>query len=75
MDRVDEARQAYQLAVNSVSQEGSRPYLNMKLADLTFSRLDNPGEAALEAIDEEAIVEETIEDTEEKAIVSPEEEQ
>lgn len=60
MDRTDEARQAYQLAVSSLSQEGSRPYLNMKLADLTFSLPGNPGEAALEVIDEEAIDEETV---------------
>jgi predicted negative regulator of RcsB-dependent stress response len=85
MDRLDEARQAYQLAVSSLSQVGSRPYLNMKLADLTFPLMDNPGEAApeatdlgtgdLETIDEGTVVEETTEDTAEKAILSPEEEQ
>jgi hypothetical protein len=60
MDRLDEARQAYQLAVSSLSQEGSRPYLNMKLADLTFSLMDKPGEGALEVIDEEPMVEEPM---------------
>lgn len=74
MDRVDEARQAYQLAVNSVSQQGSRPYLNMKLADLTFPLMDNPGEAALETIDEETMVEETLDEDTEESILSPEEE-
>jgi hypothetical protein len=62
MGRMDEAREAYQLAVSSLSQEGSRPYLDMKLADLTFPLTDNPGEAALQTIEKEAAVEELFEE-------------
>lgn len=42
MDRLDDAREAYQLAVQSIGQE-ERPYLNMKLEDLTYARATTPG--------------------------------
>jgi predicted negative regulator of RcsB-dependent stress response len=82
MGRTDEAREAYQLAVTSLSQEGSRPYLEMKLADLTFPLTDNPGDSALQTIDKEAEVEEaaieasieeTIDGITKESISSPEE--
>jgi len=44
MDRLDDAREAYQLAVHSVGQSQSKPYLNMKLEDLTYAKVDAPGE-------------------------------
>ena len=37
MDRLDEAREAYQLAAQNTGQGESRPYLNMKLEDLTYA--------------------------------------
>jgi predicted negative regulator of RcsB-dependent stress response len=73
MGRMDEAREAYQLAVGSLSQEGSRPYLNMKLADLTFSLADNPGEAGAEEAGTEQSIEEPIDEKTEEAILSTEE--
>jgi predicted negative regulator of RcsB-dependent stress response len=86
MGRMDEAREAYQLAVSSLGEEGTRPYLDMKLADLTFPLADNPGEAALQSIEKEAEVveavfeepveepiDDSIEDHAEEAILSPEE--
>ena len=36
LDRLDEARQAYQLAVNTAGEEGL-PGLTMKVEDLTFA--------------------------------------
>ncbi len=42
MGKNEEARQAYQLALTNVSQEGAKPYLTMKLEDLTYA------EAAIE---------------------------
>lgn len=54
MDRIDEARQAYQLAVNSVGQVGSRPYLNMKLEDLMIARQESTTEEVVEEVLDEA---------------------
>ena len=34
---MDKAREAYQLAVSNVDEENLKPYLNMKLEDLTYS--------------------------------------
>jgi tetratricopeptide (TPR) repeat protein len=76
MGRMDEAREAYQLAVSGLSQKGSRPYLDMKLADLTFPLTDNPGEAALQTMEKEAEFEEAVfQESVEEPILSPEEDQ
>ncbi len=40
MGRMDEARQAYQLAVNTASPDVNKPYLEMKLDDLTISSVN-----------------------------------
>ncbi len=37
MGKKEEARQAYQLALTNVIQEGAKPYLTMKLEDLTYA--------------------------------------
>jgi predicted negative regulator of RcsB-dependent stress response len=45
MERFEDAREAYQLAVQNVTQ-GSKPYLNMKLEDLTYAKVSTPAEEA-----------------------------
>jgi predicted negative regulator of RcsB-dependent stress response len=37
MGDMDKAREAYQLAVNNVGEDSLKPYLNMKLEDLTYA--------------------------------------
>lgn len=71
MGRNDEARQAYQLAVNSVKQQGSRPYLEMKLADMTFAPAQGEIEDAVEQAEEGAAAEEgTAADKAEAAVAA-----
>jgi predicted negative regulator of RcsB-dependent stress response len=65
MDKIDEARQAYQLAMSSVSQAGAKPYLNMKLEDLTFAqatdRVTNVGDSLEDKnVDGDNVEEETV---------------
>lgn len=55
MDRIDDAREAYQLAVQSTAQGQPRPFLNMKLEDLTYARQTSPGK--------EPAADETVEST------------
>ena len=47
---MDKAREAYQLAVSNVGEDSLKPYLNMKLEDLTYSTssiaADSPAEEA-----------------------------
>ncbi len=49
MERPDDAREAYQLAVQSVSPDRAKPYLEMKLEDLTYAKVVVPDEAPEEA--------------------------
>ncbi len=54
MGQLEDARQAYQLAVQIADQSQSRPYLNMKLEDLTYAKVTIAGEEPAEPEDEVA---------------------
>ncbi|MBQ62752.1 MAG: hypothetical protein CMQ19_11850 [Gammaproteobacteria bacterium] len=45
MERTDEAREAYQLAVQSAGADRAKPYLEMKLEDLTYAKVVVPDDS------------------------------
>ena len=50
---MDKAREAYQLAVNNVSEDNLKPFLNMKLEDLTYASASIAvGETAADSVGE-----------------------
>ena len=44
MDQIDDARQAYQLAVASLKEGTTKPMLNMKLEDLVLPEVEIPAD-------------------------------
>lgn len=54
MGKLEDAREAYQLAVQSAGQIQSKPYLNMKLEDLTYAKVITRSEEPAEPEGDEA---------------------